>query len=705
MGDMEPLPKILLVDDKPENLLALGKLLKQFDVEIFKALSGEEALSLVLRHHFAVILLDVQMPGMDGFETAQLVHANSSSASVPIIFVTAISKDERHVAQGYASGAVDYLYKPINPDILAGKVHVFLQIEQQRLQLEQLTHNLTLMGRKNRLLLDSAGEGIMGIDLQGGVEFANPAAAELFGQTEQNLMGQNVTALFEQPGVLWVLEQWQSDQTPQPVRSQTCRLKRAGSQAVPVEFNFSAMRDSQEQMTGGVLVFQDITERVALQEQLTRQATYDSLTGLANRRLFMESVQAGLACCQRHNHRPAVLFLDLDHFKPVNDTLGHEAGDALLVSVAERLCKAVGEQGLVARLGGDEFAIFMENAPALEVIEELAQRVIAAINQPHTAAGQTMNVGTSIGIAQCPAGGASAEELIKAADTAMYHLKESGRNGYYVYTSQLHADSVCQQQREQAIAEAIDHGHFELLYQPVVDITKDQLHSCEVQLRWHHNGETQDYEHFCRWIATQKQRATLGGWTVQQGLTQMQVWRAQSADRERAIVAINLPAALLGQHNFQQTVEQALEGSVTAPELLQLEIAEATAAALSKQALAALASLRQQGVGITVDQFGSHGFVVNTLQELPANAVKIAPQAVRSIGEDSGTEQLIEAVVTLAHTLGVEVAAEGVQSSQQLLFLQDVQCDHLQGQQLAPPLALDQIAATSGFLCSERARA
>ncbi|WP_062267384.1 two-component system response regulator [Endozoicomonas arenosclerae] len=448
--DDKPKVKILVVDDRQENLLAMSKLLKPLGAEVHKVDSGEAALSEVLHHHFAVILLDVQMPGMDGFETATLLHSNKQTSSIPIIFVTAINKDQAYISKGYQAGAVDYLPKPINPEILLGKVKVFLQLEEQRIELESVSKQLRWISRKNKLLLDHAGEGIAGLDRDGRISFINPTACDMLGGTEESLLGEHISQFVFNAEGEQALEKWQESQIRQDCMEgggvfktsdrQLWTLSRSNFAA---EYNMAAIVNEKQEVQGGVLLFQDITERKKLEEQLVQMAKYDSLTGLANRTLFREFLSASLARSQRRDKSTAVMYLDLDHFKEINDTLGHDAGDLLLKSVSERLQECVREGDLVARLGGDEFAIILDDVAEASDAKLIAEKILTKIREPHDLDGEERHVGTSIGIATSEDTGSDAEALLKAADEAMYVAKKNGRNDYRL-ASELNSEEKAQ---------------------------------------------------------------------------------------------------------------------------------------------------------------------------------------------------------------------------------------------------------------------
>ena len=432
--------KILVVDDRPENLLAMDRLLKPLGAKVHKVDSGEKALSEVLSHQFAVILLDVQMPGMDGFETATLLHSNKQTANIPIIFVTAINKDNNYVAKGYQAGAVDYLPKPIVPEILLGKVKVFLQLERQRLELEQVTRELRWISRKNKLLLDCAGEGIVGLDNEGKITFINPTGCELLGGTEDFFLDCHISQfLFAEAEGETVMEQWLSSDIYRECLGNGKRLKQSSDLVnvvqgcFPAEMNIAAILNARNAVQGAVFVFQDITERKQLEDQLVKMAKYDGLTGLANRTLFHEFLQSSMNRSERYEKNTAVMFLDLDHFKQINDNLGHEAGDQLLISVASRLEGCIRKVDMVARLGGDEFAVVLDDVKSKADAGTVAQKILNVLTEPHELGGMARKVGSSIGIAFYPDNGHDADSVIKAADEAMYVAKNQGRNDFRFY--------------------------------------------------------------------------------------------------------------------------------------------------------------------------------------------------------------------------------------------------------------------------------
>ena len=436
-----PKPKVLLVDDRQENLHALQRLLRSLDAELFSATSGTDALSLTLRHQFALILLDVQMPGMNGFEVAEFLHGHPDTRSIPIIFITALSKEERYIAKGYEAGAVDYLSKPLDPDTLLTKVKVFLDLNRKTLQLEKTLLVLSELNHKHRLLVDCAGEGILGFDADGYITFANPMANSILASKGGELQGHHLMYLFGSGKTS--LEEWQAGEifkachSCNQLRNDDTILWKLDGTSFPAQYTL-APYGPEMGLQGGVMVIQDITVRKQAEQALIRLASFDSLTGLANRMLFINSLKEAVSKARRHNKQFGVIFLDMDKFKDINDQLGHMAGDDLLKTFAQRLKNCVRIEDIVARFGGDEFAILVEDISEPSNLAVMAEKIISQTAVPVELNGHNMSIYTSAGIALYPADGQTAEELLHAADTAMYKAKDRGRNGFC-----FHSPSAC----------------------------------------------------------------------------------------------------------------------------------------------------------------------------------------------------------------------------------------------------------------------
>ncbi|MCK5893218.1 MAG: EAL domain-containing protein [Endozoicomonadaceae bacterium] len=680
------MPKILIVDDKPENLLAMGKLLRSVDAEIFKALSGEEALGLALRHEFAVILLDVQMPGMDGFETARFLRDNQSTATVPIVFVTAISKEDKHVTEGYEAGAVDYLYKPVNKDIVLSKVKVFLKLAEQRRDLSKQAVELRDLSEQNRMLLDSVAEGIFGMNMEGGITFVNPAACKLLQLEENSLLETSIFPFFTEPGVNDIIKQWsENSEAPEKAISKTGTLKISEESSLPVEFSASPIQAASGEVLGGVLVFQDITERKHLEEHLLRMAKYDALTGLANRTLFMEFLTASLMRSEISRNLTAVFFLDLDHFKSINDSLGHDFGDELLKSVAERLTHSVRRGDLVARFGGDEFAIVLDDVASHDNVTLVADKVVEAVCRPHSLGGREVNVSTSVGIAVWPESGRAPKDLVKAADVAMYVTKKSGRKGYKYFTDEMRKEKHQKACMRQALKTDLQRGNFELFYEPVVALNSGHVSGFETQVRWEYDGQLRLSEEFFPLVEELKQMSSLGEWMFHNACQEMAQWRRGDPERAQTLLAMNLSLRQCRDANIKMLVETLLEQQHLEPQILEIEISEHFLNEISANVIQDLKALRKMGVHISLDNFGSGASALSYLRRLTVDTVKIDPGFIHEIGRDSSVEGIIRAITFLATDMGINTVAKGINSEEQLQFVKDLGCGHGQGLLLGAP--------------------
>lgn len=417
-------PKVLVVDDQAANLLAAGKILAKLPVEVLTARSGQEALGLLLRHEFAVILLDVRMPLMDGYETAGLIRSHTEKSPVPIIFVTAEASEQRAVYQGYESGAVDYLLKPIDESLLLSKLRVFLDLYEHRRRLAETTAELSRSNQRLQRLLQAVGDGIVGIESDGQVGFVNPAACRFLQAAPAQILNLSIREILvpvPQEGDPFQLARAQG------VIRRAARFRTLRGHDLPVEYILSSVESAQDgSHTSYVLVFQDITDRLATEKALRNLAELDHLTGLANRLLFEQKLSQMLGRPGGHNRPFALLLLDLDGFKAVNDCHGHAVGDFLLKAVAQRLREELRESDLPARLGGDEFALVLEGTREAADALQIGHKIAAALKQPFDCGGLVVEIGASVGVALHPAHGLCVEDLLRAADDAMYGAKRQG---------------------------------------------------------------------------------------------------------------------------------------------------------------------------------------------------------------------------------------------------------------------------------------
>jgi diguanylate cyclase (GGDEF)-like protein/PAS domain S-box-containing protein len=437
---MSQQPAILVVDDQQSNLVAMEAVFDGEPVDLVKASSGQEALKLLLQREFALVLLDVQMPDLDGFEVAEVMRSNARTENVPIIFLTAISKEQRYIFRGYETGAVDYLFKPIEPEILRSKVRVFLDLDRKTRSLRDSLKLLQQERDHNQMLLRSLGEGLLGLTQSGNVFYANPAAEQMLGRPMTELVGarlSDIFLLFDETGeqASWSVTDLLNTCARGEALQRDDLFLRRQSEEIAVEITANPLQPSLNSgpAQGVVVIFRDVSSRRHREKALVRKAQLDALTGLYNRSEFELLLRARIADANRNQSSVAVLYVDLDRFKAINDSCGHHVGDEVLRQAANRLRDSARETDLVARLGGDEFVMVLDSREPRRAASLVSGKILQAFARVTDIGGSKIQVGSSIGIAIYPDDSTDPDELVKCADKAMYQAKASGRSNYRYY--------------------------------------------------------------------------------------------------------------------------------------------------------------------------------------------------------------------------------------------------------------------------------
>ncbi|WP_241673098.1 two-component system response regulator [Lacisediminimonas profundi] len=589
-------PRVLLVNDHPASLLALHSLLERsaatHEYEIVTAPGGEQALRAVLntcQQQFAVILLDVNMPGMDGFEVAEIIHSHPRTALVPIIFVTAHYADELHRLKGYQKGAVDYLFTPVIPQILQNKILVFVELAKKNLQLQQQTRQLEELNR----------------DLQ--VQQMND-------------------------------------------------LKRVNA-ALEAE----------------------VIERRQAEERAHGLATRDGLTGLLNRCSLTEALEHAIGRAGRQGKSLAVLFLDMDRFKAINDMLGHDVGDGLLVEVAHRVTGAVRETDIVARLGGDEFVVLMESLPTYSDAAAVAHKIVQATNTTFDISGHCLKSSMSIGISLFPQDGKTAHALMKHADLAMYHAKQRRRGSVEFFHQELNQRLHDRLTLEHELQGALENEEFELHYQPKVDIGTGRVAGVEALLRWRHPrlGLITGAQ-FLGAAADSGHLVAIGEWVMSAACAQARLWLDANHGKIRLPIAVNVAIPQI-HAELPGNIRENLRRHGIPAACLQLEITESLLIRDLEKATAVLQEISEAGITIAIDDFGTGYSSLSVLKALPIDILKIDQSFVRDLGKTGSDTAIVAAIVNMARALALRIVAEGVETQEQLNILRTLGCDEYQG--------------------------
>jgi len=425
-------------------------------------------------------------------------------------------------------------------------------------------------------------------------------------------------------------------------------------------------------------------ERKRAELRLSRLAHFDTLTGLANRNLFQNRLARAIARAARKDGTVALMFIDLDRFKAVNDTLGHGAGDALLVHVAERLRSCVREADTIARLGGDEFTVIVEHLGSVDAVAVVAQKILNAMTRPFRLEGREVYVTPSIGITLYPHDDRRIDELLKNADSAMYKAKEQGRNNYQFYRADMHRRSLERFDLENKLRMAVERREFVLHYQPKVDVGSGRIVGVEALVRWQHGAGLVSPAKFIPIAEETGLIVPVGEWVLREAAAQLRRWL--DAGHPPLTMAVNLSPRQFRQLNLSTIVAEVVDGARLDPAWLELEITETLLMEDTQTSSATLAALKQRGVKISVDDFGTGYSSLNYLKRFPIDTLKIDQSFVRDITSDADDAAIASAIIALAHSLRLEVVAEGVETEGQLAFLREHGCDLAQGYLFSRPL-------------------
>ncbi|MCY9667043.1 EAL domain-containing protein [Paenibacillus alginolyticus] len=533
-------------------------------------------------------------------------------------------------------------------------------------------------------VFETASEGIMITDTKGTILSVNPAFSETTGFTEAEALGRTPRMLHS--GVQdaeFYIQMWASIHEKGSWQGEVWN-KRKNGEIYPEWLTINTVRNENGKISNYVGVFTDITERKLSEENLKYLAHYDVLTGLPNRFLFHDRLSHAIAQANRQGHWAALMFIDLDHFKLINDTLGHAVGDQLLQNASKRLESCVRTSDTVSRLGGDEFTVILPHIDETEDALLVAQKILEELALPFLIAEQELFITASIGISIYPFNGADSETLIKQADSAMYRAKEQSNN-YQLYTSNMNATFYRKMKLENGLRKAMEKDQLRIVYQPQMDIRTGQINGIEALLRWQHPemGMVSPNE-FIQIVEENGQIVEIGEWVLRKVCEQNKAW--QSAGYPPLKCAINLSPRQFKNKNLIETVKQILKETELDPSYLCFEITENISIHQIESVLTVLHDFKEIGLELAIDDFGKGHSALSYLKKYPIDTLKIDKCFVQGIEMDRGNASIAKAMIDMAHGLGLRVIAEGVETEDQLAFLKDLHCDSIQGYWLSRPL-------------------
>ncbi len=708
-------PRILIVDDVNENLHALMNILRE-DYAILAATNGEKALDIARRQPAPdLILLDIKMPGMDGYSVLSALKTDPGTAHIPVIFVTALAEaaDE---ARGLAMGAADYISKPVNAELLKKRVRAQLDLGRYHrhpvlfdiaahtdpdrrpalLLVDDIPENVheLLEALKDEYRIQVACSGIKALDI---INSDRPPDIVLLDIVMPEMDGYEVCQRIKALPIgnrMPVIFVTVVDVTQEKVKG--FNLGAADYITKPFDIDEVRARIRTHLELSRLRRFLEdlVAQRTAMlqvsEEKYRILAQRDALTGLPNRVLFAEMLAHMIQQAERNQTRFALLSLDLDNFKNINESLGHSLGDQMLMVASKRLQSRLPDQEAIARISGDEFNLLIECGPGMPGVDLLAQGMIQLLAEPFALGGQNVYSGASIGIAVYPDDGTSAETLLSNADAALHQAKTQGRGMLRFFSPEMSQRAKDRLRMEADLRHALESNDLVLHYQPQVDLISGQIVGLEALVRWQHaqRGLIPPGE-FIPLAEESGLVLPLGDWVLHEACRQIKVWSAAGLTPRHT--AVNVSAVQLSRGHLVDSVRHALAESGIQPAQLELEITESFVMADREEAFRSLADLKALGVRISIDDFGTGYSSLSYLQQLEVHKLKVDISFVRNMTTSSSNASIVKAVIALGHSFGLEVIAEGVEEPGQARYLRTLQCDSIQGYHVCKPLPADEM--------------
>jgi len=691
----EKQPLILVVDDDAGIRMVARTLFEQAGMRVAEAQDGLEALRRLEEQAPDLVCLDVQMPGLDGFSVCEKIRENPVTRHTPVLMMTGL-EDVESINRGYEIGATDFVTKPVNWPIVGHRVRYVLRASERAQDLWRSEQRLADAQRIARL-------GNWELDLETREIRCWGELASLFG-IEPNRRVDAVKTILpkihpeDRASLLECLQECRETGRP---ASTECRVVYKNDATRTFQTEIHPVIDGAEEIAQLKGTSQDISRRKQIENEVRHLAFHDGLTGLPNRRLFRELAGHAIRQAWRSADKIGLLYLDLDNFNRINDTLGHSVGDQLLECVSDRLngstrsgdCVArpiEGEgQPAIARLGGDEFVVLVSQIHNAQELAIVAQRILDELAQPFVLGEHEVVVSASMGISVCPDDTRDVETLLRNADLAMYRAKTAGKNRYKFYTESMNANAFRRLQMESQLRKAVDQERLAVYYQPKIDLQTGRVTGAEALLRWTDPelGVVTPDE-FIPLAEETGLIMPIGTWVAQRACAQVREW--SGSELGLRAIAINVSGVQFQDRHLARMLRNALEECRLDPSQLEVEITESTLMKDETRVVGILQEFRDMGLSVSIDDFGTGYSSLRYLREFPVDQVKVDRSFLRGVGTEAAADDLVSAIISMCKALRLKTVAEGVETECQLAFLRDHGCDEYQGYLFSPPVPADE---------------
>jgi diguanylate cyclase (GGDEF)-like protein/PAS domain S-box-containing protein len=681
---------VLLIENDPEQTRIIRAMFDDhgshsFELAHVKCFADAE--TYLKGHQVDIVLLDLSLSDPEGLEAIR--RARAAVPHVSIVLLSSLD-DEPKAMQAIREGAQDYLIK--------GQIEPRTLMQVLGNAVMRSTNKELLTDEKDRAqaTLECIADAVVCTDMSGNITYFNPIAGSMMGWPIKDAVGRHLTEILRivdattrQP-ILDPMAKAASENHTGKLPLNSVLIQRNG-QEIFIEDSVAPIHDLEGSVTGAVIVFRDVSAARAQSEQMTHLAEHDSLTGLPNRLLFCDRVGQAISLARRHRGQAAVLFVDLDGFKHINDSLGHATGDKLLQSVAKRLLACVRDPDTVSRYGGDEFAVLLQDVHRPQDAAATARRVLSAVGEVYSIDGHQVHVTASIGMSICPEDGSDAETLIGNADTAMYRAKKNGCQSCEFYSSELDVCSFERQFTREDLWHALERNELTLHYQPKVNLKTGAITGAEALSRWNHPTlGTIPPGQFIPIAEETGLILPIGAWVFDEACSQARTWA--DAGMPAKTMAVNVSEVQFHSEDFLDGLFAALNKTGLEPSILELDVNETVLMRHPERTAFVLKALRDKGVHVTADNFGTGNSSLSSMRKLPVDALKIDRSILRKIATVPGATAAVEAFIDMGRGLHLRVIAQGVETAEDLEFLWAHDCDEAQGNFFGPPVPPGQLA-------------
>lgn len=669
---------LMIVDDDQHILSSLKRLLKQHGYKVYTAESGVEALEKMTSTKVDVVISDQRMPGMLGSELLEVVKQLYPET---VRMILSGYSDFKSLTEAINNGEIyKFLSKPLNFDVLLKVLDEAFVRRELILKSSQFTE-----------VFENTCEAIIIIGINHIVYSVNPAFTEITGYSQEEVCGKDFNTLCASGYTPIFKTMWHEVERNSKWKGELYGIRKNGEE-FPQWASVSIINDSKGKPIQYVFSFSDISEQKKQAELIEYHAYHDALTGLPDRLLLQDRLDKAFAQAERHQTIFAVIYLDLDRFNMINDTLGHDAGDVLLMEVGKRLNNVIREEDTVARMGGDEFVVLIQQLNRIDSVKIIAQNILTAFEPPVMLGKNELFIHSSLGIVIYPEGGDTPETLLKNAGAAMNQAKKMGGSNFCIYESRMNTDTSVHFTLANQLHKAIDNNELELMYQPQIETVTNRIIGLEALIRWNHPKLGLVSPNYFIPVAEETGLIIpIGEWTLYTACEQFMKLQSLTETSSQLKISINLSAKQFCQQNLPKLFTEAIEHTKIEPHCLEIELTESVLMRQPENNRASLEKLKEMGIKVAVDDFGTGYSSLSYLKKFPIDTLKIDRSFIKDIPFNNDDVEIVTAIIAMAHKLKLKVVAEGVETKEQYDFLKEKDCNIIQGFFFSMPVSAEEI--------------